>query len=210
MRGECRIAKTSVESHSTGTIPLLTLHASRFVLRSGIGAVQSRVRGSGTPSGQVEQNAFLQAAPGRWSMQDNVAMPLIVTALRLAIRPTSQGQRRIRGIKSSGGHGRPSRQCGMSTTANCRDITTYRLVLAPRLDVAPGRPGRFYFLRRWLKVHPLGSLRIRSWSGVRGFAAVLRRLDLSGNVGVVFDHVVRIRVPAWSVASGRALRATTQ
>jgi hypothetical protein len=37
----------------------------------------------------VEQNAFLQAVPGRLSMQHNVAMPLIVTAGRLAIRPTS-------------------------------------------------------------------------------------------------------------------------
>ena len=89
MRGECRIAKTSVESHSIGTIPLLTLHASRFVLRSGIGAVQSRVRGLWQAGGHAEQNAFLQAVPGRLSMQDNVAMPLIVTARRLAIRPTS-------------------------------------------------------------------------------------------------------------------------
>src|SRR5579863_6350055 len=33
MRGECRIAKTSVESHSIETIPLLAPHASRFVPR---------------------------------------------------------------------------------------------------------------------------------------------------------------------------------
>src|SRR5579862_2147393 len=34
MRGECRIAKTSVESHSIGTIPLLTLYASGAILET--------------------------------------------------------------------------------------------------------------------------------------------------------------------------------
>jgi hypothetical protein len=119
MRGKCRIAKTSVESHSIGTIPLLSLHASRLVLPSGIGK----------PSGHVEQNALLQAAPGRLSMQDNVAMPLIVTAPRLAIRPTSKGPAAHQGIKGSDGHGRASRQCGMSTSANSQHIGSY--VIAP-------------------------------------------------------------------------------
>jgi hypothetical protein len=53
-------------------------------------------------------------------MQNSVAMPLILTARRLAIRSTSQGSEAHQGIKSSGDH---KRQCGMSTTANYRDIT---------------------------------------------------------------------------------------
>jgi hypothetical protein len=44
---------------------------------------------SGKPRGHVEQNAFLQAVPGRLSMQDSIAMPPIVTTRQLAIRPTS-------------------------------------------------------------------------------------------------------------------------
>lgn len=91
------------------------------------------------PSGRVERNAFLQALPGRLSMQNSVAMPLILMAWRLAIRRAAQGPETHQGIKSSGGHGRPSRQCGMTTTANCRDITLYRWrPNAPIRSRAPG------------------------------------------------------------------------
>ena len=68
MRGECRIAKTSVESHSIGTIPLLTLHASRFVLRSGVGAVQSRstvVRARHRRTADAERRIRTQQGRGR-------------------------------------------------------------------------------------------------------------------------------------------------
>jgi hypothetical protein len=94
MRGECRIAKTSVESHSIGTIPLLALHASRFVLRSGIGAVQSRVRGLWQAQRPRGTEWILQGVPGRLSMQNRCGVPsrcLARTGMSASWRPPMYG-----------------------------------------------------------------------------------------------------------------------